>query len=116
MAAISLPSWLRTVSTGPANPVLSINVNSIRGSQSHDAHEFPADNAENDIAKYIARIQADDGNSNDTYHFGPVSLAQLFGVAPSHWLVWVGHSTGVNLNGTGSNHVITYQGIYATAS
>lgn len=50
------------------------------------------------------------------YTFGPISLAAAFGNMPTHWGVFVTHNTGVNLNATGSNHWIHYQGIkYASA-
>lgn len=68
------------------------------------------------ICRYVARIQADDGTSDVDYGFGPVSLAQLFGVCPTNHLIFVTHSTGVNLNSTGGNHAITQHGIYATST
>lgn len=52
-------------------------------------------------------------NVSDTaYNFGPFSVAQAFGgVIPVQWGVWITHSTGVNLNSTGSNHEVYYTSV-----
>ena len=52
-------------------------------------------------------------NVSDTaYKFGPFSVAQAFGgVIPVQWGVWITHSTGVNLNSTGSNHEVYYTSV-----
>jgi hypothetical protein len=55
--------------------------------------------------------------SNVGYPFGPVSVANLFGgVCPKKFLVFVTHSTAVNLNATGTNHVISVTPCYATST
>lgn len=45
--------------------------------------------------------------SNLPYSFGPLDLAQLFGYVPKEVALFVTHNTGVALNGTGGNHVLT---------
>ena len=50
-----------------------------------------------------------DSSSNETYYFGPYSLAWLPGLGgnpPFYFGVFVVHNTGVNLNSTGGNHAI----------
>lgn len=50
--------------------------------------------------------------SNNTYNWGPISLARAFGgILPSKWGIWVVHDTGVNLNSTGSNHEVKFTGV-----
>ena len=73
------------------------------------------DVVKNQLARYVASIQTLATTDFD-YFFGPVSLAQLFHTVPTHHLIWVGHDSAVNLNSTGGNHVITYQGVYATST
>lgn len=56
-----------------------------------------------------------DTTSNRTYYFSKISVASLFGgVCPRKFVPFVTHSTGVNLNSTGSNHALTTQGVYET--
>lgn len=51
------------------------------------------------------------------YHFGPVSVAQLFGgIMPYKFLVYTTHNTAVNLNATGGNHVFKTTGITYTVA
>lgn len=84
------------------------------GAGSSDAaFSFSDDAVKNAIARYLANITII-GTTDFDYFFGPVSLAQLFGIVPTHHFVWVSHDTDVNLNSTAGNHVITYQGVYAT--
>ena len=53
------------------------------------------------------------GTSDIPYYFGPVSVAGLFGgVLPKKFVVFVTHSTAVNLNATGGNHQITVTPVY----
>jgi hypothetical protein len=55
--------------------------------------------------------------SNVTYHFGPVSIAQLFGgVIPQAFVFFVTHNTAVNLNSTSGNHQIRVQPITQTVT
>lgn len=56
-------------------------------------------------------------SSNVTYHFGPTSVASLFGgVVPPKFVAFVTHDTGVSLNATSSNHQIRVQPIYETVA
>ena len=48
--------------------------------------------------------------SNKPYTWGPFSVAQAFGVMPTHWGVYIVHNTAVNLNATGGNHFVKYRG------
>jgi len=62
--------------------------------------------------KLAAVLDVDATTSDRDYPFGPVSVAQLFGGhLPTRWSVFVTHNTGVNLNSTGGNHFIKYDGI-----
>lgn len=66
----------------------------------------------NTICRLVAAI-ATTNTSNRTYPFGPVSLAGVFGgVVPPKVEFFVTHSTGVNLNSTGSNQQIRIQPVY----
>jgi hypothetical protein len=54
---------------------------------------------------------------NTTYKAGPWSLARLYGgKMPSRWGVVVLNEFGTALSGTGSDHVVEYQGVYATVT
>lgn len=44
-----------------------------------------------------------------------LSIAQLWGLVPDNFSVYVTHNTAVNFNSTGSNHEISYRGVYATS-
>ncbi len=54
-----------------------------------------------------------DSTSNRAYYFSPVSIAGLFGAMPPFWGLFVVNRTGVALNATGGNHVVTYQRVQA---
>lgn len=73
-----------------------------------------------DIKASVCRLlaaMATANTSDRTYHFGPVSVAAAFGgVVPPKFVVFVTHSTGVNLNSTGSNHQIRIQPVYETVT
>lgn len=73
-----------------------------------------------DIKASVCRLlaaMATANTSDRTYHFGPVSVAAAFGgVVPPKFVVFVTHSTGVNLNSTGSNHQIRLQPVYETVT
>lgn len=58
-------------------------------------------------------LDVDSTTSDREYPFSGISIADLFrGVMPQKWGVFVTHNTGVNLNATGGNHVINYQGVH----
>jgi hypothetical protein len=66
--------------------------------------------------KLAAVLNVDAVTSNIAYPFS-FSVAQLFGgIMPSRWSLYVAHNTGVNLNATGGNHVIKYEGVTYTVS
>lgn len=66
--------------------------------------------------KLGATLDVDSTTSNRAYPF-TFRIARLFdGVAPDFFSVFVTHNTGVNLNSTGSNHVIEVQGEYFTVA
>lgn len=66
----------------------------------------------NAICRAVAII-ATTNTSDRTYAFGPVSLAGVFGgVVPPKVVFFVTHSTGVNLNSTGSNQQIRIQPVF----
>lgn len=64
-----------------------------------------------------ATLIVDATTSNRAYAFGPISVAQLFGgTLPKKFQVFVTHNTGVNLNSTGGNQVLSVTPQYQTAS
>lgn len=67
--------------------------------------------------KLGASMLVDATTSDRVYPFGPFSVAQLFGgVLPKKFVVFVAHNTGVNLNSTGGNHVVSITPVYQTAA
>jgi hypothetical protein len=73
-----------------------------------------------DIKSSICRLVAAMATANTTdrvYHFGPVSIASIFGgIVPPKFAIFVVHSTGVNLNSTAANHQIRLQPVYETVA
>ena len=62
-------------------------------------------------------MAVDSTASDRTYPFAPVSVAALFGgELPKQFLVFVVHNTGVALNGTGGNHVLSVTPVNQTLS
>ena len=53
--------------------------------------------------------------SNVGYPIKLLTVAEAFGVCPLKFGLFVAHNTAVNLNSTGSNHVLSHKGIYFTA-
>lgn len=67
--------------------------------------------------KLAAILSVDATTSDRTYWMAPVSIASLFGgVVPKFWGVFVTHNTGVNLNSTASNHILSYTPVYETVA
>jgi hypothetical protein len=62
--------------------------------------------------------QTGTSNTSDrTYWFSATSLAEAFGwLLPKNHGLFVAHDTGVNLNSTGSNHALSYTGVFATVA
>lgn len=56
-----------------------------------------------------------DPGTDDTYFIAPFSVAALFGgVCPAKFVVFIAHSTGVNLAASGNQ--VTVKGVYATSA
>lgn len=73
------------------------------------AETFTSANVMSGIVKLVASLIID-STSNRDYFFGPISIASLFGgVLPKFWGVYVAHDSGVALNATGGQHVLTYE-------
>lgn len=69
------------------------------------------------FAKLAATMAVDATTSDRSYPFGPVSVASLFGgVMPKQFVVFVAHNTGVNLNSTAGNHVVSVTPVYQTVT
>ena len=52
-----------------------------------------------------------DTTTDRDYFVPPVSIQQVFGQVPAQFGLFVTHSTGVALNATGGNHVLSYRGV-----
>lgn len=66
-----------------------------------------------DSACKVATVMYTSATSNEANPFGPISVAMLFGGSlPKKFVVFVVHNTGVNLNSTGGNHVVSVTGVY----
>lgn len=80
------------------------------------AETITSANHKNSVCRFLAEM-ATDATSDRTYHFGPVSVASAFGgVLPKSFVVFVTHSTAVNLNSTAGNHQIRLQPYYETVT
>ena len=65
----------------------------------------------NSICKSVASISTSN-NSDRRYDFTGVSARTVFGgVLPSKFVLFVTHSTGVNLNSTAGNQALYYEGV-----
>jgi hypothetical protein len=73
-----------------------------------------------EIKSSICRLVSSMATSATTgvdYHFGPVSIASLFGgVVPPKFVLFVTHSTAVALNSTAGNHQIRILPVYETVA
>jgi hypothetical protein len=68
------------------------------------------------VCRFVAAM-ATANTSDRTYHFGPVSIAAAFGgTLPPKFVLFVTHSTGVNLNSTAGNHQIRIQPVFQTVN
>lgn len=66
------------------------------------------------ICRFVASMSTD-ATSDRVYHFGPVSIASVFGgTVPPKFVIFVVHNTAVNLNATAGNHQIRIQPVYET--
>ena len=56
-----------------------------------------------------------DPGTDDVYYLGPCSVASLFGgVCPAKFVLFIAHSTGVNLAASGNQ--VTIKGVYSTVA
>jgi len=69
-------------------------------------------NVKNGALRLIAALSTDNMSNRD-YFIPPTSIAQSFGSMPKRWGVFVVNCTGVALNATGGEHVISYIGVQA---
>jgi hypothetical protein len=61
----------------------------------------------------LVSLEVDSTTSDRAYWFAPRGIAKLFGgVLPKNIGLFVAHNTGVNLNATGGNHVLSYTPVY----
>lgn len=80
------------------------------------AETITSANHKNAICRLVAEM-ATDATSDRDYHFAGVSIRDIFcGTVPPAFVLFVTHSTAVNLNATGSNHQIRIQGVYETVA
>lgn len=70
------------------------------------------ENIKNSIARFPGSMTVAT-TSDLAYPFGPISLAQLFGVNPLEHVLFVTHNTVAAVNATG--HVLNHTPLYATA-
>lgn len=92
----------------------SVSVDVIDGVDS--AETITSAGVRNSFLKVGAILDVDATTSDRDYPFA-FTVAQLFGgVLPPYWGLFVAHNTGVNLNSTGGNHVISYRGITFTVA
>ena len=67
--------------------------------------------------RQLASMAVDATTSDRVYWFAPTSLANLHGGAvPKNHGLFCTHSTAVNLNATGGNHVLDHTGVYLTTA
>lgn len=82
-----------------------------------DSNETVTSSGVRDAALKLATVIFTNNTSNRGYYFGPISVASLFGgTLPPKFVVFVVHNTGVNLNATAGNHIISVIGQYETVA
>lgn len=80
----------------------------------NNARALTSTNVKRSALRLVTAMMVD-ATSNRAYYFGPTSMAELFGGSlPKYWGVFVVHDTGVALNATAGNHVISYTPVYST--
>lgn len=101
------------------NVYVAANISSSSGTPTYpdvldgtdSAETFTSANVMNGSVVLVASLVVD-STSNRDYFFGPVSIASRFGgVLPKFWVPFVAHDTAVALNGTGAQHVLSYERI-----
>lgn len=70
------------------------------------------------VCRLVAAMATDNtGTTDRDYHFGPVSMASVFGgVLPPKFVLFVTHSNTSALNSTAGNHQIRLQPVYETVA
>jgi len=69
------------------------------------------------ICRQVGIMLCDSTTSDRGYPFAPLGIRQLFGDGmPTAHVIFVTHSTGVNLNATAANHAIYHLPVYATVT
>lgn len=77
------------------------------GASGTDANLTPQ--ASDTVLLKLLTVIPTNATSNQTYTWGPFSVAQAFGgVMPKKWSVFIVHNTGVALNATAGNHEVKY--------
>lgn len=66
--------------------------------------------------RLAATADVDSTTSTRGYPIGPFSVAELFGVLPSKFGLFIAHNTGVNSDSTAGNHVWKATGITYTVT
>lgn len=82
-----------------------------------DSDETITDSELLGVAIKLLHSTAVDTSTNQDYWFAPLGIAAIFnGAIPKNHGLFVTHNTGQNLNSTGSNHVLSYTGVYLTVA
>jgi hypothetical protein len=68
------------------------------------------------FGKLVSSLQVDAATSNVKYPFEGSVRAAFGGSLPKKFLIWVVNISGVALNATGGNHVVTITGVYSNVS
>lgn len=109
-ANTSIIVYVYGASVSPATTAIDV----IDGTDS--AETITSVGVRNSFMKVGAILDVDSNTSNRDYPFS-FGVAQLFGGSlPPYWGLFVAHNTGVNLNATGGNHVISFRGITYTVA
>lgn len=122
--AVTSGNWIDAVVSGVitvgTTPTTNTEIRVYVYAQRNDTPTYPDGITGTDAAKTFAtagtrdaslflakRLTVDATTSNEDRDF-EFSLVEVCGFLPKRWGVFVTHSTGVNLNATGSNHEIVY--------
>jgi hypothetical protein len=114
-----LSGFITTGTSPTASKIIEVHVVGLMDDSTFPSVFDGTDSAETVTAAIkagVCRLAAsmDTTSTSDVaYYFGPVSVAGLFGgVLPKKFVVFVTHSTAVNLNSTSGNHQITVTPVY----
>jgi len=114
-----LSGFITTGTSPTASKIIEVHVVGLMDDSTFPSVFDGTDSAETVTAAVKANVcrlaaSMDTTSASDVaYYFGPVSVAGLFGgVLPKKFVVFVTHSTAVNLNSTSGNHQITVTPVY----